>query len=701
MLVLAIRGGRYAAVAILYRTRPELEHTDLMHDVVGACPLDCPDGCSWIVTVNDDGKAVKLRGNSSHPFTDGGLCKKVNPWLEFAEDPSRLLFPLKRVGAKGEGRFERVTWTEALSDIAARLIAVRDHHGGESIWPYTGTGNVGAIQGAGLPAGARVMNALGASNHKGTICSVSGHVGLSYSQGFANGMDPEDVVHAKTILLWGANTLVTSQHFWPFVERARENGATVIVVDPVGTRTARRSDQHVALLPGSDGALALTLCRLVRDLGGVDQSWIEAHGHGYEDFSGLLDEWTLERGAEACGLPPEEIRSVATRIVEGGPLAIKLGQGMQRHAHGAQAARTVSCLAGITGSFGQKGGGLVYSTGPAYTLNTHAARRPELRPGPVRDLAMTRLVDVLEQADPGIEAIVISGANPVVSNPDSNGVKRALSREDLFTVAIDVYPTPTTNYADYVLPSTLQHEQVEMNDSFSHYYLNWNNQAVEPAGEALSHTEIYRRLATALAEHDPMFADATFQATEEDYARALLDTERFREIGLTFEALRDRGFMRLPEPAPVERFDFTSERAEADGLGYQPEWRGTKESARDGAYQLIANGSDWFVNTVFSQTAKTLGRTGEPPVVVTAADAERDGLEDGMAVVVHNDRGSFAAQVRIDDWAARPGVATITKGWGAQLVNATVREEDSDGGQGAVYHDNVVMIRPAGSPALT
>ncbi len=668
-----------------------------MRDVIGACPLDCPDGCSWIVTLDDQGRAVKLRGNPEHPFTDGGLCKKVNPWLEFAADESRILHPLKRIGAKGGNHFKRVGWDEALTDIAARLIEIRDRAGGQAIWPYTGTGNVGAIQGSGLPAGARVMNALGASNHRGTICSISGHVGLRYTQGFANGMDPEDVVHAGTVLLWGANTLVTSQHFWPFVERARGNGAHVVVIDPVGTRTAQRADEHVALLPGTDGALALSLCHQVRELCGVDHEWIAAHGEHYDDFDRLLDAWTLDRGAKVCGLDKGRIHALAEQIVNRGPLAIKLGQGMQRHAHGAQAARTVSCLAGITGAFGKAGGGLVYSTGPAYAFNTAKARMPELAPGPRRDRIMTRLVDELEDPTDPVEALIVIAANPVVSNPDSNEIKRSLSRHELFTVVIDAFSTPTTAYADYVLPSTLQHEQTEMNDSFTHYYLNWNAPAVEPPADALAHTEIFRRLAKALAEHDQRFAEPVFQADEEEYARALLDTDAFRAAGITVESLKAKGFARLPEPAPVDRFCFCHAQAESDGLGYLPDWRGVNEPPTDSTYNLIANGSDWHINTVFSQTAKTLARTDAPPVVVCSADALRDGLTDGSSVSVGNDRGSFVATLKIDDSGTRPGVAAITKGWADQLVNATVREEDSDGGNGAVYHDNRVRIDPVGS----
>ncbi len=667
-----------------------------MHEVVGACPLDCPDGCSWVVTV-DDGKAVKLRGNPDHPFTDGGLCKKVNPWLEFAADRSRLLHPLRRVGEKGASEFERVSWDVAFTDIAERLIKIRDRSGGEAIWPFTGTGNVGFIQGVGMPAGARVMNALGASDHSASICSVSGHVGLSYSQGPANGMDPESLIHSDVILLWGANVLVTSQHMWPFIDQARDKGATVITVDPVGTRTAQRSDHHLQLRPGTDGALALTICRMLRDAGVADDEWIAGHTEGWEEFSALLDEWPLDRGAAVCGVEAQLIERVAGRIVDArGPVAIKLGQGMQRHAHGGQAARTVSCITGLLGSYQHAGGGLVYSTGPAYAVNYRSAAMKELRPEGTRTLAMTNLVDVLENADPGVEALIISGANPVVSNPDSTGVKRALSRQDLFTVAIELFPTPTTAFADYILPSAMQHEQHEMNDSYSHYYLHWNQKAVEPAGEALSHTQIYQRLAVALATHDPAFADPALQATEEDYARRLLDTESFRAAGITLERLREKGWVRLPEPEPITMFAFASERAERDGLHRLPVWRGPNESVAgagsSGGYELIANGSDWHVNTVFSQTTKTRKRTSRPPIFITAADAARDGLAAGQEVSVSNERGTFQATLAVDDDIARSGVASITKGWGTQLVNATVREEDSDTGHGAVFHDNLVWI---------
>lgn len=673
-------------------------------EVIGACPLDCPDACSWVVTVTD-GVATRLRGNKAHPFTQGGLCKKVNPWLTYAADPSRLLQPQRRVGAKGEGRFEPISWAEAIDEIATRLLGVIDEYGAEAIWPFYGTGNVGWIQGAGT-AGQRLWHALGASGHQVTICSISGHAGLSYSLGTAASFDPEEVAEAGTVLIWGSNTLVANQHFWPFVEQARARGAEIIVVDPVRTRTAERADLHLAPRPGSDAALALGLCRALIDMGAADQSFLDQRTQGWSEFEASLESWTIEVTAAACDLDPELITELAGKIAAAPPLAIKLGQGMQRHAHGGQAARVISCLPAITGAYGQPGGGLVYSTMGPYGLNWAKGARPDLRPEPARSLAMTNLGRNLASPadggldDPPVKALVVYGANPLVSNPQTDLVRQGLLRDDLFTVAIDLYPTETVAQADIVLPSTMQHEQYEINDSFAHLYLNWNEPAVDP-GECLPHTEIFRRLATAMGVDQP-----AVHATDLEIAADLIDTDAYRTAGVTLDRLRAEGFVRLPNTDPYRplaerfptasgRFEFTSERAEADGHGRLPNHRPPVEVVgADGRYTLVAHGSDFHINSVFAGTEKTRTRTGTPPVVIHVDDAARDGLTDGDAILVENERGSFHAVVAIGG-AARPGVAATTKGWWGQGVNATVVERDSDMARGAVYHDNLVTITKA------
>ena len=668
--------------------------------IVGACPLDCPDACSWVISVADDGSPTKIRGSRTHPFTAGSLCPKVNPWLEYAVDPSRLMTPLRRSGSKGSGQFTPISWDDALAEIAGRLLDIRDEHGGEAIWPYVGTGHMGWIQGASGGPGARLFNKLGASNHLGTICSVSGHVGLGYTMGTAAGMDPEAVADAGAVLIWGSNTLVANRHFWPFVETARESGAPLIVVDPARTRTAAAADLHVALRPGTDGALALGLCRAVLDRNGAAEEFLRSRTLGWDDFRGSLEPWTAEHTADVCGIESAVVRRAAELIVGRGPLAVKLGQGMQRHAGGGQAARVVSCLPAITGAFAEHGGGLVYSTSPAYGLDGHALRRPDLRPGPVRSLVMTKLGATLLDADPAVRAIMMIGANPLVSNPDIGRVRKGLERTDLFTVAVDLFPTETTAYADIVLPSAMQHEQLDMTESFAHLYLNWNEPAVPPPGGCLAHTEMFRRLASAMAERDQSFADPLLQASDLELAEAALSG--VPEVSVA--QLRGDGFVRLPGTAPYRpfverfptmsgRFEFASERAAADGHGRLPSYAPADEAAADPGvrYTLIARGSSEHLNSVFAGTDRVRRTSKAPPIRIHPDDAARDGLVDDDRVEVSNDRGRFVARVAVAD-TGRTGLATISKGWWRQEVNATVREVDSDMGNGAVYHDNVVDI---------
>ncbi len=675
-----------------------------MKHIVGACPLDCPDGCSWIVTVDDDGRAVKLRGNPDHPFTRGGLCKKVNPWLEHAADPSRLMFPQRRTGPKGSGQFERVSWDEAIAEIASRLQDSIDRHGGASIWPYSGTGNMGFIQGANGPQ--RLWNRLGASAHESTICSVSGHVGIGYTAGTAAAMDPERVVEAGVVMIWGSNTVVANQHLWPFVKQARDRGAPVIVVDPVATATARRADVHIAPRPGTDAALALGIMGALVDQQAVDYKALDRRTLGADEFIASLDEWTLEHTANITGVEPDQIARVAEILAEHRPLALKLGQGMQRHRGGGQAARVISCLPALLGAYDESGGGLVYSTSDGYRFNLDALHRPDLGARP-RSLAMTRLASTLTQIDdPPVTSLIIQAANPLVSNPDTDAIRRALARNDLFTVVIDVFATDTSRYADLLLPSTLQHEHLEVNDSFSHFYVDLNLPAVDPPGECLSHTEIWRRVAAAMGLTDP----ALF-ATDAELVDDLLSAPAFVQAGITRASLTDTGFARLPGTndwspfaerfwTPSGRFEFVSERAQLDGHGALPHYVAPAETSRAGStgYSLIAAASEFHVNSMFAATTVTRAKTTGPRVVVHPDDAKRDGFGSGDRVRVHNSRGSFDADLSVSS-STRRGVAATTKGSWSLNINATVDERDSDMGRGAVFHDNKVAITKLPSPA--
>ena len=467
--------------------------------VRGACPLDCPDTCSWEVTV-EDGRAVRLRGTRDHPFTRGSLCAKVDKYLDVMYSPDRLLYPLRRAGRKGGGRFERVTWDEALSEIAERLNHTIRTHGGAAIWPYLGCGNMGFLQGI-AGTGQRLWNLVGASAHLATICSIAGSVGTKYTLGSRHGLDPEAFAHAKLILLWGTNPLTTGHHFWEFAAHARRSGAYIVAIDPIRTRTAQRCDEHVPIRPGTDAALALGLLHVVVQMGAEDRSFIAEHTKGWDQFHTRILEFPPERVASITGLPTDQIASLGRRLATTRPTAIRTTMGVQRHAGGGMAVRTIMAIPGVTGDWRYLGGGAVYSTGDHFGANQVAFTRSDLRPAGTRSLAMTRLGDVLlRSTDPPVKALIICGANPAASNPAQHKVRCGLSREDLLTVVIDHFQTDSADYADFVLPTTMQPEHADIHNAYGHLYLSWNEPAVPPPGECLPSTEIFRRLARHIDE---------------------------------------------------------------------------------------------------------------------------------------------------------------------------------------------------------
>ncbi|AYF77382.1 molybdopterin oxidoreductase family protein [Nocardia yunnanensis] len=647
--------------------------------VLGACPLDCPDGCSWVVDVQD-GKAVGLRGNKEHPVTRGALCVKVNRYLEQVHSPERLTRPLRRVGAKGEGRFEPISWDEALDEIAERLTAIVDEHGGEAIWPFHGTGSLGYLQGLEGFSGRRFFNALGASLHDPTICSIAGSTGLKYTLGTSGGMDPEDLAKSKLILVWGTNPLSSGHHVWKFVQ---DSGAYTVAIDPVRTRTAERCDEHLAPLPGTDAALALGLMHVIVSLDAQDDEYLAAHTEGWPEFRSRIEEYTPERTAEITGLPVERIVALGERIARTRPTAIRVSQGLQRHAGGGMALRTLACLPGVTGDWAIPGGGLHYSTSGHFQLDVPALVRFDLLPHPVRTLSMTRMGEALLETTPPVKALFVIAANPVGSNPDQRRVIEGLSREDLFTVVLEHFPTDTVDYADIVLPATMQPEHLDVIAAYGNLYLVWNEPAVAPPGECLPTTETFRRLARRLGFTDP----ALFESDEE------LATQLLKQYDI--DRLRADGFLKIePGPVPTDKLRFVSDRLAQAGhdplAGYTP-----PADPGDGLV-LISAASHYFLNTTFGSNPELRRRAGEPRVTLHPDDAAARGISDGDPITVGNDRGRFDAVAEVSD-IVRPGVAATPKGrWakhsGGATANATVAERDSDFGGGAVFHDNRVTI---------
>ena len=678
--------------------------------VPGACPLDCPDTCSWIVTVRD-GQAVALRGDRAHPYTRGALCAKVHRYLDYTRAPDRLLYPQRRVGAKGEGRFARITWEEALDEIAARWQAIIARHGPQALWPYYGSGTMGMLQGV-AGGGRRLWNALGTSQHMMTICTIAGGFGTGYTLGDNRvGMDPETFGHSRLILLWGTNTLTTNHHLWKYIEAARRAGAHLVAIDPIRTRTAAEADEHLALVPGTDAALALGLLHVVVSLGKEDKQFIAEHTLGWDEFRARILEYPPERVSAITGLPRERIVALGERLAVTRPTGIRVTMGLQRHAGGGMAVRAITCIPGVTGDWRDPGGGAVYDTRGFFRGNWAALWRDDLRPPGTRRLSMTRLGEaLLEVHDPPVASLLIYASNPVASVPDQGKVRRGLAREDLFTIVVDNFQTDTADYADLLLPSTMQTEHADLHYSYGHIYLGWNEPAVAPPGECLPHTEIFRRLARRLGVTEP-----TVYASDDELAAAVLDSSDGALAGITLERLKREGWARLNVPAPFVpfahgfptpsgRLEFVSARMIEAGLDPVPTYTPPAEVVQDGSalarrypLALIAPASHYLLNSMFANVPDLERRQGEPTIVLHPDDAHARGLADGAEARVHNDRGAFHARVRVSD-AVRRGVAAASKGFwpkrvtGAANANATVAERDADMGGGAVFHDNRVEV---------
>ena len=506
--------------------------------VLGSCHHDCPDTCVWEVTV-EEGTAVRLRGSPEHPTTRGELCPKVNRFLDRVYHPDRVLHPLRRVGPKGSADFEPISWSEAIREIADRLGSLRNSGRAESILPFSFDGTQGVIQ-KGVMAD-RFFDALDASDIRRHLCGVTAWLGAADVSGLPFGIDPEDLAYSRFIILWGTNTLLTNRHLWPVIEEARSAGATVVVIDPAPTATAARADEFVQLRPGSDITLVLAMLHVIDRDGLADESWIADHTSGWEELRQDAREMSPSTAAELTGISADRIEWLAAAYASTRPAAIRVLVGPEHRARGRDIMRAVALLPAVTGAWRDRGGGLARSTQVYFE---EALNYPTGRPQR-RDFNMAALGHVLTDRtlDPQIEALVVHNSNPAVIVPDQNRVIEGLERDDLFTVVIEQFVTDTARYADIVLPATTQIEHLDVGIAWGHLYLSLNNPAIEPVGEALPNTEIFRRLAAAMELDDPRL-----RLSDEELIEELLDTDHPWADGISLEVLRERGWARLAVP---------------------------------------------------------------------------------------------------------------------------------------------------------
>jgi anaerobic selenocysteine-containing dehydrogenase len=665
------------------------------------CPHDCPDTCVMTVGVRD-GRAVTLGGDPDHAFTQGFLCAKVNHYLERVYSPDRVLYPLKRIGPKGEGKFRRITWDEALDTIASRFRAVIDAHGPQAILPYSYAGNMGLLSYGSMDR--RFFGALGASLLERTICASAGAAGLAATVGKSIGFDPEAIVHARLIVAWGANIVSSNVHLWPFIEEARLRGAKLVAVDPYRSRTAERADQHLALLPGTDAALALGIMHVVFRDGLEDADYIARYTEGIDAVRAEAAQWTPERAARVTGLEASVIEAFAREYATTRPGAIRLNYGLNRHAGGGTAVRVISTLPALVGAWRDVGGGVLLSTSGTFPTNAAALERPDLVPKGTRSLNMSRIGHILNDSAlaPPIGAIFVYNANPVAVAPDSESVRAGFAREDLFTVVHDLFMTDTADFADVVLPATTTLEHYDIHKAYGHLYLSLSKPAIEPLGESRPNTEVFRQLAARLGLDHPALRE-----TDEEMARAAMDWSHPHLRGVDFDRLEREGAVRLGVPRPFApfaegNFPTPSGRCRLHAEYVPPRENVSSNPALARRYPLafISPPAHHFLNSTFSAQPVFVRRESEPTLTIHPRDAAPRGISDGQQVRTFNDRGSFLASARVSD-DARPGVVVGLSIWWAKMcpggrnANAVTSQEITDLGGGATFYDVLVDVAPA------
>ena len=681
-------------------------------EVRGACPHDCPDTCAMVVTV-ENGRAIAIRGAADHPPTAGTLCTKVARYLDRTYSTERVLHPMKRVGAKGSGAFERIGWDEALATIAERFRTIAaSADGPEAIVPYSYCGTMGLLQSSSMDR--RFFHRLGASLLDRTICATAGKAGWVSVIGAAMGTDIEAFVDSRLIIIWGSNPIASNLHFWTRAQEAKRRGARLVAIDPYRSATAEKCHEHLAVMPGTDAALALGLMHVLIDEGLIDADYVARYTLGFDALAERVAAWDPARVAKVCRIPAAAVRDLARAYGTTKPAAIRVNYGLQRHAGGGNAMRAIACLPALVGAWRDPAGGALLSSSGTYPVNTAALERPDLIRGTPRTINMSAIGDALCDAQPPIRAIFVYNSNPLAVAPESAKVTRGFARDDLFCVVHDIFRTDTADYADILLPATTQLEQLDVHSSYGHLYALANNPSIAPLGEALPNTEVFRRLAKAMQFDEPCFADS-----DDDMARQAFRYDDPKMRGSDWDVLKAEGFRRLDVPAPYAPFahgnfptpsgrcEFFSASLAAQGHDPLPDFVAPVESA-DSAPALAARyplafispPARNFLNSSFANLPAFVAEEKTPRVWLHPLDARARGIVDGDPVRVFNDRGGFDASARVGD-RAKQGVAVAPSIWwrklapGGENANAVTSQRLTDLGRAATFYDCLVEVAKA------
>lgn len=673
-----------------------------------------------------------VRGNPDHPYTRGRLCVKVNNYEQRVHSEQRLLHPLRRTQAKGAGQFERISWDDALAEIGSHWTRLIEDYGASSILPYSYLGTQGILNG--ISVGDPFFNKLGASITERTFCDSGASTAYSMTLGHTAGVDPESFAYSKYIILWACNTLSTNSHHWPFILQAKKNGAKVVVIDPVRSRSAAQADWHIAIRPGTDAALALGMMNVIISEQLLDRDYIENYTLGFDELSQRVAEFTPEKVEGITGIAKTDIQELARAYATTPPAVIRIGVAIERHAGGGQTVRAISCLPALVGSWRYPGGGVLQLPLWAFPMNWEQLLRPDFIGEDVRVVNQWKLGQALTgelELQPPIKSLFVFNSNPVIVAPEQNKVLKGLQREDLFTVVSEQFLTDTALYADIILPATTQAEQEDIMFSWGHLYLSYNNQAIAPLGEAVSNTELFRRLAKLMDFDDPYFCRSDKQMIKD---AMLWDDPAL--AGITLDLLKEQGYARLNLPAADEyaphaqgnfptasgKCEFKSSLAEKGDFviplfrqGYAGQQCGTKvdplphyipprESASTNAelaakypLSLISPKSHNFINSSYANLAHQQRRAGEQSVMLHPEDAAARGIETKQRIRIRSRHGAFEALAEVSD-KTMPGLVVAPMGYWRDnkhftaTVQSVMSSDYADLGNAPTFSDVLVEV---------
>ncbi|MDB5409613.1 MAG: molybdopterin oxidoreductase Fe4S4 domain protein [Rhodospirillales bacterium] len=701
--------------------------------VKGACPQDCPDTCAFLYHV-EDGRLVEVAGDPDHPMTRGGLCVKLKDFAEHHYNPDRLLYPMRRSGPKGSGQFQRISWDDALAEIKRSWTDITAQYGAQAIMPHAYLGHQGTLNG--LTCGDAFFNRLGASVAEKTYCESGSSTAWIMTVGPTGGLDVESLAHAKYIIVWGMNMISTNLHAWPFVLTAQKNGAKIIVIDPVRTRTAKQADWHIRINPGTDAALALGMMNVIIAEDLIDHDYVAQYTLGFAELKARAAEYPPERVAEITGVTAADIRQLAREYATTQPSAIREGVALERTRGGGQAIRAITCLPALVGAWRHVGGGAVEMPIWEFPFKFDKICRPDwIKPGTrvVNELDLGAALNGEMKLDPPIKSLFVYNSNPVSQAPAQAKIVAGLMREDLFTVVSELFVTDTARYADLLLPATMQAEQYDLMVTWGHLYMMLNQPAIPAPGDCVPNVELFRRLARTMG-----FDDSYWQMSEDEMLGEFYDWNSPQLEGITLERLKERGFMRLnvgdpdkraPHAAgnfktPSGKCEFKSSAAEG-GNFVVPVWRSMYEAMQPGEkvdpvpdyippyetpqsnpelakrypLNMVSPKPHAFLNTQYGNEPVQQRRQGEQTILIHPTDAAARGIPNGSYVRVFNDRGAVEGRAELSD-DVRPGLVLANVGYWASLnrggtsVNATSADRHCSLGQAGTYSDNLVEVAP-------